>query len=96
MPRVKRDPAARPAVERGLPVKVSEVILDVLAVDEEEITLDAKLCDDLKGDSLDIVELAMAFELEFGIAIDDAVTERWETGTVKDVLTDLRRRGVAI
>ena len=96
MPRVKKDPAARPAVALGIPARVVDVLLDVLGIDEEEITLDATLMDDLKGDSLDIVELAMAFEEEFGIAISDTVTERWDTGTVQDVLDDLRRLGVKV
>lgn len=96
MPRVKKDPAARPAVERGIPGKVVDILLDVLAVDEDLITLDATLVEDLGADSLDVVELTMAFEGEFGIAISDAVTERWETGTITDVLADLRDLGVKV
>ena len=101
MPRgVKRkDPAARPAVERGLPVKVVDILLEHLGVDEEEITHDARLVEDLGADSLDLVELGMAFEEELGLpqnSLDDDVAERWATGTVNTVLADLRRVGAKV
>lgn len=97
MPRTKRNPADRPAVARGIDVKVVDILLNVLGVDEDEITLDAKLVEDLGADSLDVIELQMALEEEFLHApLDDAVAERWASGTVKDVLTDLRLRGAKV
>ena len=97
--RKPKDPAARPAVERGIPVKVVDILLDHLGVDEEEITLDATLVEDLGADSLDLVELELAFEEELGLpqqSLDDDVAERWATGTVDDVLADLRRVGAKV
>nr|MBA3569458.1 acyl carrier protein [Pyrinomonadaceae bacterium] len=46
--------------------RVRDIIVDQLGVDAEEVTMDAKFRDDLKADSLDLVELIMAFEEEFG------------------------------
>lgn len=96
MPRVTRDPAARPAVEHGIPERLVDLLVDCVGIHEDALALDSKLVEDLGCDSLDIVEISMECEKEFGIEIDDAVTERWETGTVQDVLTDLRRRGVKV
>jgi acyl carrier protein len=47
-----------------------------LSVDEEEVTNDASFVDDLGADSLDVVELVMAFEEEFGIEIPDDDAEK--------------------
>ena len=49
--------------------KVKSIIVEQLGVDEEEVTSDASFVDDLGADSLDTVELVMAFEEEFGIEI---------------------------
>jgi acyl carrier protein len=51
--------------------RVRGIIVEQLGVDEEEVTMDAKFRDDLKADSLDLVELIMAFEEEFGGEISD-------------------------
>ena len=50
---------------------VRKIIVDQLGVDEDEVTLEASFTDDLSADSLDIVELVMAFEEEFNIEIPD-------------------------
>jgi len=55
--------------------KVKSIIVEQLGVDEEEVTLDASFTDDLGADSLDIVELVMAFEEEFSIEIPDEEAE---------------------
>src|SRR3972149_508192 len=52
--------------------KVKSIIVEQLGVDEEEVTPDASFVDDLGADSLDTVELVMAFEEEFGIEIPGA------------------------
>lgn len=46
--------------------RVQEVVADKLSVDTEEVTPDASFTEDLNADSLDLVELIMAFEEEFG------------------------------
>ena len=51
--------------------KIRKIIVDQLGVEEDEVTLEASFTDDLSADSLDIVELVMAFEEEFDIEIPD-------------------------
>ncbi len=59
--------------------KVKSIIVEQLGVDEEEVTPDASFVDDLGADSLDTVELVMAFEEEFGIEIPDDAAEKIQT-----------------
>ena len=66
-------------------LKIREIIAEQLDVELEEITLETSLVDDLKADSLDVIELIMAFEDEFEIKIDDDVLENIQT--VQDILT---------
>ena len=56
--------------------KVKSIIVEQLGVDEEEVTSDASFVDDLGADSLDTVELVMAFEEEFGLEIPDEDAEK--------------------
>ena len=56
--------------------KVKSIIAEQLGVDAEEVTPEASFTDDLGADSLDIVELVMAFEEEFGIEIPDEDSEK--------------------
>ena len=56
-------------------VKVNEIIVDKLGVEDGKITMEAKFIDDLGADSLDTVELIMQFEEEFGIEIPDEDAE---------------------
>ncbi len=65
--------------------KVREVIVEQLGVDEDQVTLEASFTEDLGADSLDTVELIMAFEEEFGVDIPDEEAEKIKT--VKDVIT---------
>ena len=55
--------------------KVKKIVMDHLGVDESKITTDSKFIDDLGADSLDTVELVMAFEEQFGIEIPDDAAE---------------------
>ena len=64
--------------------KLKEILVDVLGVNEEDVKLESKFVDDLGADSLDLVELIMAFEDKFGIEISDEEAEKMVT--VKDVL----------
>jgi len=59
--------------------RVKEIIVDQLGVDEEAVTPEASFVDDLGADSLDIVELVMALEEEFGIEIPDEDAEKITT-----------------
>ena len=56
--------------------KVKSIIVEQLGVEADEVTLEASFTDDLGADSLDIVELVMAFEEEFGIEIPDEEAEK--------------------
>ena len=56
--------------------KVKEIIVEQLGVEEDDVTPTAKFIEDLGADSLDTVELVMAFEEEFGIEIPDEDAEK--------------------
>ena len=56
-------------------IKIHEIIIDKLGVNESAITNDAKFIDDLGADSLDTVELIMQFEEEFNLEIPDEDAE---------------------
>ena len=59
--------------------KVKQIIMDKLGVGADEVTLEASFTDDLGADSLDTVELVMAFESEFDIEIPDDDAEKLTT-----------------
>ena len=59
--------------------KVKNIVVDHLGVDEDKVTDNASFIDDLGADSLDTVELVMAFEEEFGIEIPDDAAESIQT-----------------
>jgi|TARA_B110000438_G_C15663766_1_gene585153 acyl carrier protein len=56
--------------------KVKKMVVDHLGVDEAKVTEEANFIDDLGADSLDTVELVMAFEEEFGAEISDSEAEK--------------------
>ena len=64
--------------------KVKKIVIDHLGVDEGKVTPTSKFIDDLGADSLDTVELVMAFEEEFGCEIPDDAAET--ILTVKDAI----------
>jgi len=64
--------------------KVKSIIVDQLGVNEGEVTAAASFVDDLGADSLDTIELVMAFEEAFGIEIPDEDAEKIKT--VKDAI----------
>ncbi|RYE01372.1 MAG: acyl carrier protein [Sphingomonadales bacterium] len=56
--------------------RVTALVVDHLGVDGKEVTAESSFIDDLGADSLDIVELVMAFEEEFGVEIPDDAAEK--------------------
>ena len=64
--------------------RVKKNVVEHLGVEGEKVTEEASFIDDLGADSLDIVELVMAFEEEFGVEIPDDAAEK--IGTVKDAI----------
>ena len=65
--------------------KVRDIVVEQLGVEADEVSIDSTVIDDLGADSLDIVELIMAFEEEFNIEIPDEAAEKIKT--VQDVVT---------
>lgn len=59
--------------------KVKQIVMDKLGVEESQVTPEANFIEDLRADSLDTVELVMAFEEEFGIEIPDEDQEKITT-----------------
>ncbi|WP_126172483.1 acyl carrier protein [Altericroceibacterium xinjiangense] len=59
--------------------RVKKIVVEHLGVEEDKVTPDASFIDDLGADSLDIVELVMAFEEEFGVEIPDDAAEKIAT-----------------
>ncbi len=75
--------------EKSLEEKVKDIIVDQLGVNAEQVTNEAKFIEDLGADSLDTVELVMAFEEEFGVEVPDEDAEKLQTvGTVIEYLKD--------
>jgi len=64
--------------------RLKSIVVEELAVDEEEVTAEASFIDDLGADSLDVVELIMAFEEEFDLEIPDEDAEN--IATVQDAV----------
>ena len=72
--------------------KVKEIIVEQLGVNAEQVTPDASFIEDLGADSLDTVELVMAFEEEFGAEIPDEDAEK--LSTVGAVIEYLKGKGL--
>ncbi len=64
--------------------RVKKIVVEHLGVDSEKVTEEASFIDDLGADSLDIVELVMAFEEEFGVESPDDAAEK--ITTVRDAI----------
>ena len=64
--------------------RVKKIVVEHLGVDADKVTAEASFIDDLGADSLDIVELVMAFEEEFNVEIPDDAAEK--ITTVKDAI----------
>jgi len=58
---------------------IKKIIVDLLGVDESKVTMEARFREDLEADSLDLVELIMAFEDKFGAEISDEAAQKITT-----------------
>ena len=63
-------------MSKDINTKVKKIVADHLGIDEAKVTEEASFIDDLGADSLDTVELVMAFEEEFGSEISDSDAEK--------------------
>ena len=74
--------------------KVKDIIVEQLGVNEEQVTPEAKFIEDLGADSLDTVELVMAFEEEFEIDVPDEEAEKLQSvGDVIKYVTSTKEEG---
>ncbi len=73
--------------------KVRSIIVEQLGVEADEVTSEASFTEDLGADSLDIVELVMAFEEEFGIEIPDEDAEK--IGRVSEAVSYIEQHAAA-
>lgn len=72
--------------------RIVSIIVDILGVDESQVTLNARFVQDLGADSLDAVEMLMAVEQEFDIMIDDSEVPASTTATVLDAILLIERK----
>lgn len=70
--------------------RVKKIVVEHLGVEADKVTDDSSFIDDLGADSLDIVELVMAFEEEFGVEIPDDAAEK--IATVNDAIAFINER----
>ena len=70
--------------------RVKKIVVEHLGVDADKVTENASFIDDLGADSLDTVELVMAFEEEFGCEIPDDAAEKIQT--VKDAIDFIKSK----
>jgi acyl carrier protein len=70
--------------------KVKKIVVEHLGVEEAKVTNEASFIDDLGADSLDTVELVMAFEEAFGVEIPDDAAEKIQT--VKDAIEFIEKQ----
>ncbi len=70
--------------------KIKRIVVEHLGVDESKVTMDASFIDDLGADSLDTVELVMAFEEEFSVEIPEDAAEN--IATVKDAVDYIEKQ----
>ena len=68
-----------PMAEKSIEEKVKDIIVEQLGVNPEQVTTNASFIEDLGADSLDTVELVMAFEEEFSVEVPDEDAEKLQT-----------------
>ena len=70
--------------------KLKELVVDQLGVEEDEVTMEASMQDDLGADSLDLVDLVMSVEEEFGVKVADEDLENIKTvGDIVNYIEDI-------
>lgn len=77
---------------RNMLEKIKEIVADQLGIDEDDIKLESNFKEDLEADSLDLFELVMALEEEYGVEIPSEDLEK--IATVNDIIEYLKNKGV--
>jgi acyl carrier protein len=77
--------------EKSIEERVKEIIVEQLGVNAEQVTPEAKFIEDLGADSLDTVELVMAFEEAFGVEVPDEDAEKLQS--VGNVISYIEDKG---
>lgn len=72
--------------------KIKEIVADQLGIDEDDIKLESNFKEDLEADSLDLFELVMALEEEYGVEIPSE--DLAKIATVNDIIEYLKNKGV--
>lgn len=72
--------------------KIKEIVADQLGIEEDDIKLESNFKEDLEADSLDLFELVMALEEEYGVEIPSEDLEK--IATVSDIIDYLKNKGV--
>jgi len=85
-----RQPKRNFMADKTIEEKVKDIIVEQLGVNPEQVTPQASFIEDLGADSLDIVELVMAFEEEFSVEVPDEDAEKLQT--VGDVIKYIEER----
>jgi len=80
--------------DKTIEEKVKDIIVEQLGVNPEQVTPQASFIEDLGADSLDIVELVMAFEEEFSVEVPDEDAEKLQT--VGDVISYIKERAKTV
>jgi acyl carrier protein len=86
-------PEPEEEISMSVEERVKSIIVEQLGVDAEEVSPDASFVEDLGADSLDTVELIMAFEEEFGVEISDDEAEKIRK--VRDAVDYIEKRAKA-
>lgn len=94
--KIDRRPPPPRAVDRGVPQKLTDAILKVLTVDEDELTLDTTLVGDLGADEMDLVDLALRLNKSCESRFTDEILDTWPTATLKDVVRTMKRQGATL
>jgi acyl carrier protein len=90
LPRANKRTNHKFMAEKSIEEKVKDIIVEQLGVNPEQVTPTASFIEDLGADSLDIVELVMAFEEEFSVEVPDEDAEKLQT--VGDVIKYIEER----
>lgn len=80
----------------GVPDPVRDALVDVLGVDESDITPDSLIVEDLGADSLDVVEFGMSIEKAYKVVLEDQILDVMDDWTVKQLVAHLSKIGAAV